>query len=90
MAVGLCEDERVMSTSSLTLLNQRLASIPEGEREHLAQYICDHLERIEAEMNWEPSEELLAELARREQDCIDNPNEGSPWPEVRDRILNSR
>jgi len=79
-----------MSTSSVAILTQRLATRPEGEREHLAQYICDHLDQIEAEMNWEPSEELLAELARREQDCIDNPGDASPWPEVRDRILNSR
>ncbi|MFL6375631.1 MAG: hypothetical protein ACJ73D_13270 [Pyrinomonadaceae bacterium] len=79
-----------MSTSSLTLLNQRLSTRPEQEREHLAQYICDHLDLIEFEMNWEPSEELLAELERREQDCIENPEDGSPWPEVRGRILSLR
>ncbi|MBV9241868.1 MAG: hypothetical protein JO314_07665 [Acidobacteria bacterium] len=79
-----------MSTSSLTLLNQRLSSRPEAVREHLAQYICDHLDVIEFEMNWQPSEELKAELERREKDCYENPSDGAPWPEVRERILKSR
>lgn len=79
-----------MSTSSLTLLNQRLASRAEPEREHLAQYICDHLELIELEMKWEPSDELKAELLRRELDHEANPGDARPWKEFRDELLRSR
>jgi hypothetical protein len=86
----LCEHDVVMSTSALTLLNQSISSRPEPDRENLARYLYEHLDEIEADIKWEPSEELLAELERREQDCLDNPDDGAPWPEIRDRILNSR
>lgn len=59
--------------------------LPVAERLKLVEAIWDSI--AEAPDALELSEAQRAELDRRLDDYEKNPNEGSPWPEVRARIL---
>lgn len=84
-----------MNTSKIVTLNERLLQFPEPLREDLAGYIAEHLNEIEHDMHWsnDPthlSDDLKAELNRREDAYEENPREGVSWEELESRLLNSR
>jgi len=58
-----------MSSSGITILNQKLGDLPEDLREKVAQYIADNLEEIRDELRWDESfkrtSSKLAEIARQ-------------------------
>lgn len=84
-----------MNTTNVAILNEHLLRRPEPIREDLAQYITEHLDEIEEELNsadtqYEMSDELKAELDRRMVAYESNPEAGVSWDELRDRLLSSR
>ena len=60
-------------------------ALPVEERIELAQSIWDSVAAVPEAVQL--TEEQRSELEIRLKEYRDNPNSGSPWPEVRDRIL---
>jgi len=58
-----------MSFSNMTILTQKLESLPEEIRERIAAYLSEHFEEISDEVRWDEqfknSSSKLEEMARR-------------------------
>ncbi len=66
----------------------KVLALPVEERIRLAQSIWDSV--VEVPEAVEVTEEQREELNRRLDAYRDDPSAGSPWPEVKERILTSR
>ncbi len=66
----------------------KVLALPVEERIRLAQSIWDSV--VEVPEAVEVTEEQREELNRRLDAYRDDPSVGSPWPEVRERILAAR
>jgi len=63
-------------------------ALPIEERIELAQSIWDSVAAVPEAV--ELTEEQRSELETRLKEYRDNPDSGSPWPEVRERILSKQ
>ena len=63
-------------------------ALPIEERIELAQSIWDSVAAVPEAV--ELTDEQRSELEIRLKEYRENPESGSPWPEVRERILSSR
>ena len=66
----------------------KVLALPVEERIRLAQSIWDSV--VEVPEAVEVTEEQREELNRRLDTYREDPSAGSPWPEVKERILTSR
>ena len=66
----------------------KVLSLPVEERIQIAQSIWDSVAAVPEAV--ELTDEQRSELERRLKAYREDPKAGSPWPEVRDRMISSR
>ena len=64
-----------------------LASIESLPKDVQLAIVSSVLERLSNDGALEVSEELKAEFLRREEAFFANPNQGEPWPKVREELF---
>lgn len=71
----------------MTIDLAEVLALPVEERIELAQSIWDSVAAVPEAV--ELTDEQRTELEIRLQEYRENPDSGSPWPEVRDRIISN-